>query len=133
MYIHPRSKIYVRSAETSPLSTRASSIPSLHEEGLSLGGRLPRSSPDGIQELSPRRTGRQEGSDGSESEREEGKVSSQNEVPMETEEEEERVQFCVADVRKRLKDHSHTPKKLFRRDPEDPSGEYVECTHLPAN
>lgn len=32
------------------------------------------------------------------------------------------VQFCVADVRKRLNDHLGTPKKLFHRDPEDPSG-----------
>lgn len=33
-----------------------------------------------------------------------------------------KVKFCVADVRKRLNDHLHTPKKMFRRDPEDPSG-----------
>ena len=33
------------------------------------------------------------------------------------------VQFCVADVRKRLNEHSHIPKKMFQRDPEDPSGQ----------
>lgn len=37
----------------------------------------------------------------------------------------EEVNFCVSDVRKRLKDHSHVPRKLFSRDPEDPSGEYL--------
>lgn len=31
-------------------------------------------------------------------------------------------QFCVADVRKRLTDHLNTPKGMFNRDPEDPSG-----------
>ena len=35
----------------------------------------------------------------------------------------EKVQFCVADVRKRLDDHLYMPKKMFSRDPEDPSGE----------
>ena len=35
---------------------------------------------------------------------------------------EEIVQFCVADVRKRLNDHLYIPKKMFKRDPEDPSG-----------
>lgn len=35
---------------------------------------------------------------------------------------EEVEQFCVADVRRRLSDQLNTPKKMFRRDPEDPSG-----------
>ena len=34
----------------------------------------------------------------------------------------ETEQFCVADVRRRLADHLNTPKKMFSRDPEDPSG-----------
>ena len=36
--------------------------------------------------------------------------------------EEELVEFCVGDVRKRLSQHSSAPKKTFQRDPEDPSG-----------
>ena len=31
--------------------------------------------------------------------------------------------FCVGDVRKRLTQHSSAPKKMFQRDPNDPSGE----------
>ncbi len=38
------------------------------------------------------------------------------------EEEQQKEQFCVADVRKRLTDHLKTPRKMFKRDPEDPSG-----------
>lgn len=37
-------------------------------------------------------------------------------------EDEHDEQFCVADVRKRLTAHLNTPKKMFKRDPEDPSG-----------
>ena len=37
-------------------------------------------------------------------------------------EEEEVVEFCVGDVRKRLSQHSMAPKKTYQRDPEDPSG-----------
>ena len=36
--------------------------------------------------------------------------------------EEEVVEFCVGDVRKRLSQHSMAPKKTYQRDPEDPSG-----------
>lgn len=36
--------------------------------------------------------------------------------------EEDVVEFCVGDVRKRLSQHSTIPKKTFQRDPEDPSG-----------
>ena len=35
---------------------------------------------------------------------------------------EEQIQFCVGDVRKRLSQHSVVPKKIFQRDPQDPSG-----------
>jgi len=35
-------------------------------------------------------------------------------------------EFCVADVRRRLGNLS-TPKKIFKRDPEDPSGEKEDC------
>ena len=31
--------------------------------------------------------------------------------------------FCVGDVRKRLTQHSSAPRKMFQRDPNDPSGE----------
>ena len=31
--------------------------------------------------------------------------------------------FCVGDVRKRLTQHSTAPRKMFQRDPNDPSGE----------
>ena len=36
--------------------------------------------------------------------------------------EEEQMAFCVGDVRKRLTQHSSAPKKMFQRDPNDPSG-----------
>lgn len=46
----------------------------------------------------------------------------------------ERTIFCVADVRERLDQSLHTPRKLVNRDPEDPSGEchqhYIDCTYL---
>jgi len=38
--------------------------------------------------------------------------------------EEEEVQFCVGDVRKRLSQHSIAPRKTYQRDPQDPSGLY---------
>lgn len=104
MYVFLRSfsqvKICVRSEETSPLSTRASSIPSLHEES-------------GAAEVY--QTERQESVIVS---KEESSTSVEN-SEMGTE---ENVEFCVADVRKRLKDNLHAPKKMFQRDPEDPSG-----------
>ena len=34
--------------------------------------------------------------------------------------------FCVGDVRKRLTQHSSAPRKMFQRDPNDPSGEERE-------
>ena len=43
-------------------------------------------------------------------------------VDVEGDRVDEKVKFCVADVRKRLNDHLDTPKKMFHRDPEDPSG-----------
>ena len=33
--------------------------------------------------------------------------------------------FCVGDVRKRLTQHSSAPRKMFQRDPNDPSGENI--------
>ena len=36
--------------------------------------------------------------------------------------EEEQTAFCVGDVRKRLTQHSSAPRKMFQRDPNDPSG-----------
>ena len=39
--------------------------------------------------------------------------------------EEEQTDFCVGDVRKRLTQHSSAPKKMFQRDPNDPSGVFV--------
>ena len=37
--------------------------------------------------------------------------------------EEGTTNFCVGDVRKRLTQHSSAPRKMFQRDPNDPSGE----------
>lgn len=49
----------------------------------------------------------------------------------ETAEEEEMVEFCVGDVRKRLSQNSTAPKKTFQRDPEDPSGLcYMYSVHV---
>ncbi len=43
--------------------------------------------------------------------------------------EDEVVQFCVGDVRKRLSQHSMAPKRTYQRDPEDPSGDLPQhCT-----
>lgn len=92
--------------DISPLSTRASSIPSLYEVV----------DADNRPELLPRQSGKQ-------ADRHISDPSSEElgEVPMETDQEESE-QFCVADVRKRLRDHLHAPKKMFGRDPDDPSG-----------
>ena len=98
MYINYRASLYSQSEDISPLSTRASSIPSLYEVV----------NADSRPELIPHQ------GDKPASEELGG-------VPMETDQEESE-QFCVADVRKRLRDHLHAPKKMFRRDPEDPSG-----------
>ena len=94
--------IAIQSEEPS-LSPRAFSIPSLHGVGDShLEYR-------GAQTLLPNQSKFQEDIE-------------TDQCIVRVENGQEKVNFCVADVRKRLREHLHTPKKMFLRDPEDPSG-----------
>lgn len=95
-------RAYVQSEETSPFSTRASSIPSLNElsDSPSVEAGWDRIEPGVLEQ----------------------NISSGIHQSNENFATEDTVQFRVADVRKRLNNHSHTPKKMFNRDPDDPSG-----------
>lgn len=108
-------KLCVSSEETSPFSTHASSIPSLHE--------LSDDSVPAASRLNERATFRpQLTSDTSHEKRRE--TSLDHHLSLDKQHT-GGIKFCVADVRKRLNDHMQTPKKMFNRDPEDPSGMYV--------
>lgn len=96
--------VAIRSEEPS-LSPRAFSIPSLHGVGDShLESR-------GTRALLPNQSKFREDGD-----------TLEDQCIVRVGNDQEKVKFCVADVRKRLREHLHTPKKMFLRDPEDPSG-----------
>lgn len=130
----------VRSVETSPVSTRTSSIPSLYElsdasefcseqSKTSLDSKL-ESPPHAMATEGPSFQQNLDAPCFSPSKRPEFKTSLPNLLISSEVQDEERVQFRVADVRKRLNDHLYTPKKIFRRDPEDPSGEHHTHVHI---
>ncbi len=110
----------VKSEETSPTSTRTSSMPSLNVlcDSSEVYNRSPQSRSRKLESLSQHNKldGARSKGDATSS----SKTEDRNYVS--TDEDEEMARFCVADVRKRLISHLHTPKKLFSRDPEDPSG-----------
>lgn len=133
-----QSKLCIRSAETSPFSTHTSSLQELRVCSSSdvyidksATGPVKRTEsspqqqtpegelcPDTLQHKVPgtKSVVNVEGGDGNMD------GGSQVDGNMEGGQADGKVKFCVADVRKRLNDHLHTPKKMFHRDPEDPSG-----------
>lgn len=103
--------ITVCSEETSPFSSRASSVLSLHNPS-SVGNHEVATRP----ELLAYKEATLHGISGKKL------LAHHVHSRDESSTDDDTVQFCVADVRKRLKDHLHVPKKMFQRDPEDPSG-----------
>ncbi len=119
--------VCVRSEGASPTYTRTSSSPSLNEIDSSAleMNHLPTSGVARcISMVAPSATDKQlstESTDSSEAEscllKDKALISGGG-----TNDDDEVVQFCVGDVRKRLSQHSTAPKRTYQRDPEDPSG-----------